>query len=124
MDFSASMSPLEVDCLVIDSPEIFTNDLLDHMPLLEIKKGKAKENRKVGQKSKKSPPNRRNEADPVKCVNLSPPENVLYMDEEAIFDMPGLLASRAERLLLSPPPYVPWDDVEGGDDVSLWSYSI
>ncbi|XP_058106625.1 dehydration-responsive element-binding protein 1A-like [Magnolia sinica] len=72
----------------------------------------------------KSEINRRNEADPAKHVNLSPPENVLYMDEEAIFDMPGLLASMAEGMLLSPPPYVPWDDVEVGADVSLWSYSI
>ncbi|XP_058104752.1 dehydration-responsive element-binding protein 1A-like [Magnolia sinica] len=73
----------------------------------------------------KSEINRRNEADPTKStVNISSPENVLYMDEEAIFDMPGLLASMAEGLLLSPPPFVAWDDVEACADVSLWSYSI
>ncbi|XP_058084865.1 dehydration-responsive element-binding protein 1B-like [Magnolia sinica] len=56
------------------------------------------------------------------------PENVVYMDEEAVFSMPGLLASMAEGLLLSPPPFLgggsQWDDVEIEFDVSLWSYSI
>nr|AUS89371.1 integrase-type DNA-binding protein [Sesuvium portulacastrum] len=33
----------------------------------------------------------------------------VYMDEEAMFDMPGLLANMAEGLLL-PPPYTPFDD--------------
>ncbi|KAJ8626472.1 hypothetical protein MRB53_019779 [Persea americana] len=54
---------------------------------------------------------------------------LLYMDEEVNFgmDMPGLLASMAEGLLLSPPHSSSgfhWDDVEDSVDMSLWSYSI
>lgn len=57
-------------------------------------------------------------------------ENVFFMDEEAVFDMPGLLANMAEGLLLSPPPLVESDrtnmeDEESSDvDLSLWSYSV
>ncbi|GLT54967.1 hypothetical protein SLA2020_281250 [Shorea laevis] len=48
-------------------------------------------------------------------------DDVLYMDEEAVFDMPGLLANMAEGLLLSPPH---WDDMESNiGEVSLWSLS-
>ncbi|KAK6935316.1 AP2/ERF domain [Dillenia turbinata] len=52
-----------------------------------------------------------------------------YEDDEAIFNMPGLLANMAEGLLLSPPVFVPdglgQDHDEGSDaDVSLWSFSI
>uniref|UniRef100_A0A5B6ZUN0 Putative dehydration-responsive element-binding protein 1D-like n=1 Tax=Davidia involucrata TaxID=16924 RepID=A0A5B6ZUN0_DAVIN len=55
-------------------------------------------------------------------------ENVFYMDEEAMFDMPGLLVNMAEGLLISPPHHL-WDsfssdDVESDAEVSLWSYSI
>ena len=62
------------------------------------------------------------------------PENVLYMDEHAVFDMPGLLADMAEGLLLSPPPLIfgdddvmKWDYHNNGESdgcVSLWSHSI
>ncbi|KAL9438627.1 hypothetical protein AB3S75_024322 [Citrus x aurantiifolia] len=62
------------------------------------------------------------------------PENVLYMDEHAVFDMPGLLADMAEGLLLSPPPLLfgdddvmKWDYQNNGESdgcVSLWSHSI
>ncbi|KAA8521970.1 hypothetical protein F0562_012716 [Nyssa sinensis] len=31
-------------------------------------------------------------------------ENLFYIDEEAMFDMPGLLVNMAEGLLISPPP--------------------
>ncbi|KAK3027562.1 hypothetical protein RJ639_042331 [Escallonia herrerae] len=55
-------------------------------------------------------------------------ENVVYMDEEAMFDMPGLIASMAEGLLLSPPSCLGngfgWDDSDNAAEVSLWSYSI
>ncbi|KAK8538044.1 hypothetical protein V6N13_096167 [Hibiscus sabdariffa] len=49
-------------------------------------------------------------------------EKVEFVDEEEMFDMPKLLDSMAEGLLLSPPR-----NQEEGDsdfDVSLWSYSI
>ncbi|KAK3220805.1 hypothetical protein Dsin_014775 [Dipteronia sinensis] len=53
------------------------------------------------------------------------PEEVFYMDEEAVFGMPGLLASMAEGMLLPPPQCgMGGDDVANDDDVSLWSYSI
>ncbi|CAA7060253.1 unnamed protein product [Microthlaspi erraticum] len=47
-----------------------------------------------------------------------------YMDDEAMFGMPRLLANMAEGMLL-PLPSVQWShsyDVEGDADVSLWSY--
>ncbi|KAA8522341.1 hypothetical protein F0562_013298 [Nyssa sinensis] len=55
-------------------------------------------------------------------------QNVFYMDEEAMFDMPGLLVNMAEGLLISPPPHLgdsfSSDDMESDAEVSLWSYSI
>lgn len=55
-------------------------------------------------------------------------ESVFFMDEEAVFGMPGLLTNMAEGMLLPPPHCVgngfDGDDVEAGSDVSLWSYSI
>ncbi|KAG6788380.1 hypothetical protein POTOM_004445 [Populus tomentosa] len=51
-----------------------------------------------------------------------PSENVSYIDEEAEFNMPGLLANMAEGLLLSPPHYTgDWNDGEVDADWSLWS---
>lgn len=56
-------------------------------------------------------------------------EKVCYMDEEAVFDMPSLLRSMAEGLLLSPPHCLTndminldEDDDENAEQVSLWSY--
>ncbi|XP_031284152.1 dehydration-responsive element-binding protein 1C-like [Pistacia vera] len=62
-------------------------------------------------------------------VNTYLPESDYFMDEEALFDLPGLLAEMAAGLLLSPPPLlagndVNWEDVESDDCVSLWSHSI
>ncbi|KAK8480956.1 hypothetical protein V6N13_073512 [Hibiscus sabdariffa] len=49
-------------------------------------------------------------------------EKVQFVDEEAMFDMPKLLDSMAEGLLLSPPRN--HDETDSDFDVSLWSYSI
>ncbi|XP_022719928.1 dehydration-responsive element-binding protein 1F-like [Durio zibethinus] len=49
-------------------------------------------------------------------------DKVHFVDEEAMFDMPKLLVSMAEGLLLSPPRN--WDDADRDIDVTLWSYSI
>ncbi|XP_059643827.1 dehydration-responsive element-binding protein 1B-like [Cornus florida] len=55
-------------------------------------------------------------------------ENVSYVDEEAMFDMPGLLVNMAEGLLISPPSSLGQNfsggDMESDVDVPLWSYSI
>ncbi|XP_022159647.1 dehydration-responsive element-binding protein 1E-like [Momordica charantia] len=50
-----------------------------------------------------------------------------YVDDEALSNMPMLLASMAEGLLLSPPSFcmhddVEWGDVDMSDDMSLWSF--
>ncbi|KDP25514.1 hypothetical protein JCGZ_20670 [Jatropha curcas] len=61
---------------------------------------------------------------------LKQENDVSYIDEEAVFDMPGLLANMAEGPLLSPPHYaggddgVNWDELEADGEVSLWSFSI
>ncbi|KAM5572614.1 dehydration-responsive element-binding protein 1E [Rosa sericea] len=53
-----------------------------------------------------------------------------FEDDEAVFDMPGLLTNMAEGLLLSPPRHYldsmnrGDDDVESGSSLNLWSYSI
>ncbi|KAB5525418.1 hypothetical protein DKX38_023167 [Salix brachista] len=56
---------------------------------------------------------------------------VFYMDDEADFGMPGLLANIAEGMLLPPPNCCgcsggdSWDTVENNDtDMSLWSFSV
>ncbi|CAM8882829.1 unnamed protein product [Rhodiola kirilowii] len=51
-----------------------------------------------------------------------------YMDEEAIFDMPGLLNNMAEGLLLPPPSYpdceFTWGNAENHTDMTLWNHTI
>ncbi|KAI3704893.1 hypothetical protein L1987_75122 [Smallanthus sonchifolius] len=65
---------------------------------------------------------------PTECdvVEMEEPENVFYMDEEAIFGMPGFLADMAEGLMLPPPRIVGndtcQDDLEFYIDTSLWSF--
>ena len=49
-------------------------------------------------------------------------EKVHFVDEEVMFDMPKLLVSMAEGLLLPPPRN--WDDADSDIDVSLWSHSF
>ncbi|ERN13153.1 hypothetical protein AMTR_s00040p00196580 [Amborella trichopoda] len=44
-----------------------------------------------------------------------------FMDEELIFDMPNLLVSMAEGLMLSPPRLGEEEGCGGGDD-NLWNY--
>ncbi|KAJ4713025.1 Dehydration-responsive element binding factor [Melia azedarach] len=54
-----------------------------------------------------------------------------FIDEEAMFDMPGLLVNMAEGLLLSPPPLLFGDDdmnwnhgIDHDAGISLWNHSI
>ena len=66
------------------------------------------------------------EAETVAAEAETEPESVFFMEEEAVFNMPGLLRDMAEGMLLPPPPH--WyggDDMETDIEVSLWStYSI
>lgn len=62
-------------------------------------------------------------------VDTCLPESVYFMDQEALFDLPGLLTEMAAGLLLSPPPLptgsnINWEDGEDDGCVSLWSHSI
>ncbi|KAM4104770.1 hypothetical protein ACJW30_06G183700 [Castanea mollissima] len=53
------------------------------------------------------------------------PEDTSFMDEEAVFGMPGLLTNMAEGMLLPPPPHCyGGDNMETDSEVSLWSYSV
>ncbi|XP_077234483.1 ethylene-responsive transcription factor ERF024-like [Tasmannia lanceolata] len=52
-----------------------------------------------------------------------PSHSGVFLDEEAMFNMPGLVAGMAEGLLLTPPPMqkgLDWDDVDCHVDFSLW----
>ncbi|KAF3948329.1 hypothetical protein CMV_025661 [Castanea mollissima] len=51
-------------------------------------------------------------------------EDVFFMDDETVFDMPGLLTDMAEGMLLSPPHCYNEDDMETNSNMALWSYSI
>nr|AHY04213.1 putative CBFx1 [Chorispora bungeana] len=60
----------------------------------------------------------------VEAIVTGEESNGFFMDDEAMFGMPRLLANMAEGMLL-PPPSVQWNhsyDGDGDDDVSLWSY--
>ncbi|CAN6565002.1 unnamed protein product [Malus baccata var. baccata] len=63
-------------------------------------------------------------AAPSESTSASEQQQVFYMDEEAVFGMPGLLADMAEGMLLPPPHYNDDDDVDVCADVPLWSFSI
>nr|AIY26287.1 CRT/DRE-binding factor [Mangifera indica] len=52
-------------------------------------------------------------------------DEVFFMDEEAVFGMPGLLANMAEGMLLPPPRCeIDGDEADRDGEMSLWSYSI
>nr|AFZ94953.1 C-repeat binding factor 3 [Malcolmia scorpioides] len=59
----------------------------------------------------------------VEAIVTAEQSDGFYMDEEAMFGMPRLMANMAEGMLL-PLPSVQWNhNYDGdGDDVSLWSY--
>ncbi|XP_059629354.1 dehydration-responsive element-binding protein 1A-like [Cornus florida] len=56
------------------------------------------------------------------------PEKVFFVDEEAVFGMPRLLANLAEGLMLPPPHSGGYgqneNDMEADPEVFLWSYSL
>ncbi|XP_060206323.1 dehydration-responsive element-binding protein 1A-like [Lycium barbarum] len=55
-------------------------------------------------------------------------ESKFFLDEEAFFNMPELLADMAEGLMLPPPQCLEFEDHAEADtemiDMSLWSYSL
>ncbi|XP_059317282.1 dehydration-responsive element-binding protein 1B-like [Lycium ferocissimum] len=53
------------------------------------------------------------------------PQSMFFVDEEAVFYMPGLLANLAQGLMLPPPQYLEIENhAEADAHTSLWSYSI
>ncbi|XP_059304866.1 dehydration-responsive element-binding protein 1A-like [Lycium ferocissimum] len=61
-------------------------------------------------------------------MNEEAPESRFFMDEEALFYMPGLITNMAEGLMLPPPQCLEIEDHAEADaemiDMSLWSYSL
>ncbi|XP_022744533.1 dehydration-responsive element-binding protein 1B-like [Durio zibethinus] len=64
---------------------------------------------------------------PLPCLrdseNVEESSKMLFMDEEEVFNMPGILDSMAEGLILTPPAMQKgyyWDDVEDSVEFSLW----
>ncbi|KAF8403233.1 hypothetical protein HHK36_011334 [Tetracentron sinense] len=67
---------------------------------------------------------------PSEWLRVKSPEKVtepmsssFFFDEEALFNMPGLLDSMAEGLLLTPPAMHKgfyWDDLDHEIDLTLW----
>ena len=48
----------------------------------------------------------------------------MFFDEEAVYNMPGLLDSMAEGLLITPPSMkraMDWDDIGCVIDLTLWT---
>ncbi|KAK2985086.1 hypothetical protein RJ640_022964 [Escallonia rubra] len=72
------------------------------------------------------------EAKEEECGTAALPEEAFYMDDEAVFGMPGLLENLAEGLMVPPPHCIGgdggynygYDELEFDADVSLWSYSV
>ncbi|XP_009609482.1 dehydration-responsive element-binding protein 1D-like [Nicotiana tabacum] len=61
------------------------------------------------------------------CAGTTPEtleNDKFFMDEEALFCMPGFLASMAEGLMLPPPHFVEVGDYVEAADMHLWSYTI
>ncbi|GMG98470.1 hypothetical protein Nepgr_000310 [Nepenthes gracilis] len=55
--------------------------------------------------------------------NVPEGSGTLFLDEEALFNMPGLIDSMAEGMLLTPPALkmrTNWDDVASSIDWNLW----
>ncbi|XP_059317281.1 dehydration-responsive element-binding protein 1B-like [Lycium ferocissimum] len=51
------------------------------------------------------------------------PQSMFFLDEEALYYMPGLLANLAQGMMLPPPQCLEiGDHAEIDDDMSLWSY--
>ncbi|XP_059629347.1 dehydration-responsive element-binding protein 1D-like [Cornus florida] len=67
-----------------------------------------------------------NDMKPEETTTL--PEKLFFMDDEAVFGMPGLLENMAEGLMLPPPHSGGYgqneNDMEADADVYLWSFSI
>lgn len=76
----------------------------------------AKDIRKAAAEAAKAFSLSHDDEDQLEETSFLPDKNVFYMDEEAVFDMPGLLVNMAEGLLLSPPPLLIGDDYDDDDD--------
>ena len=62
----------------------------------------------------------------ILCESKDNPEQpgTFFLDEEALFNMPGLLESMAEGLILTPPARqrgFDWDDLGCNLDLTLWT---
>lgn len=66
---------------------------------------------------------------PETLIILQENNEVLFMDEEALFGMPQFINNMAQGMMLPPPQYVQsdrcyGDDLEDATDVSLWGYTF
>ncbi|KAG2371492.1 hypothetical protein LR48_Vigan2418s000100 [Vigna angularis] len=57
-------------------------------------------------------------------TNVEESNESVFFDEEAVYNMPGLLDSMAEGLLITPPSMkrFDWDEVDCETDLTLWTY--
>ncbi|KAK7262198.1 hypothetical protein RJT34_29761 [Clitoria ternatea] len=57
--------------------------------------------------------------------NLDDESKTMFLDEEALYNMPGLLDSMAEGLLITPPSMkraIDWDSIGCEIDLTLWTH--